>query len=107
LEEFSGVTLRQVQVDRSFQHALDEARDRVMQVGIEDDRPEVVQHWRDAHSWLVAPVLVSGEVLGSSVGYELLVGVSRLGNLLGLLDRQEISEARRHLAWVGRPMSGK
>lgn len=46
--------------------------------------------------------MVAGEVLGSNVGYELLVGFTRLGNLLGLLDRQEVPEERKHLLWVGR-----
>jgi hypothetical protein len=36
--------------------------------------------------------MVSGEVLGTNIGYELLVGVTRLGNLLGALDRQDVAE---------------
>ncbi|SRR6266852_4540920 len=101
LEEFSGIALRQVRVDRGHQHALDEARDRATRFGIVDDRVEVVEHWRDAHSWFVPPVMVAGEVLGTNIGYELLIGYTRLGNLLGLLDRQEIPEVARHLVWVG------
>ena|SRR5271170_2522256 len=92
LVEFSGIALRQVRVDRGYQHALDEARDRATQFGIVDDRVEVVEHWRDAHSWFVPPVMVAGEVLWSIVGYELLIGFTRLGNLLGLLDREEVPE---------------
>jgi hypothetical protein len=61
----------------------------------------VVEHWSTAHSWLVPPVMVAREVLGTNIGYELLVGYTRLGNLLGLLDRQEIPEVQRHLVWVG------
>jgi hypothetical protein len=102
LEEFSGTALRQVRVDRVYQHALDEARDRATRFGIVDDRVEVVEHWRDAHSWMVPPVMVAGDVLGTNIGYELLVGVTRFGNLLGLLDRQEIPEVVRQLVWVGR-----
>ncbi len=71
LEEFSGVALGHVRVDRSFQYALDEARGRAAQFGIHDDRTEVVDHWRDARSWLAPPVMVSGEVLGTNIGYEL------------------------------------
>jgi hypothetical protein len=89
-------------VDRGYQYALDEARDRAAMVGIIDDRVEVVEHWRDAHSWFAPPVMVAGDVLGSSVGYELLVGFTRLGNLLGVLDREEVPEVQRHLVWVGR-----
>jgi hypothetical protein len=102
LGEFSGIALRHVLVDRGFQYALDEARDRATQFGILDDREEVIAHWRDANTWYALPVMVAGEVLGTNVGYELLVGYTRLGNLLGLLDRQEVPEVRKHLVWVGR-----
>jgi hypothetical protein len=104
LEELSGITLRQVRVDRAYQHAVDEARDRATQFGIVDDREEVVAHWRDAHSWFSPPIIVAGDILGTSVGYALLVGFTRLGNLLGLLDRQEVPEVQKHLVWVGRGM---
>lgn len=102
LAEFSGIALRQLRVDRGFQYALDAARERAAQFGILDDRVEIVEHWRDVGSWLLPPVIVAGDVLGFNVGYELLVGCTRLGNLLGLLDRQEIAEVSRHLVWVGR-----
>jgi hypothetical protein len=102
LEELSGIALRHVRVDRGYQHALDEARDRATQFGIVDDRQEVVDHWRDAKSWIVAPVIVAGDLLGGGSGLELLVGYTRLGNLLGMLDRQEVSEVQRHLVWVAR-----
>jgi hypothetical protein len=48
--------------------------------------------------------MVAGDTLGTNVGYELLVGYTRLGNLLGLLDRQEVPEVKKHLVWVGRRM---
>jgi hypothetical protein len=102
LQEFSGIALRQVRVDRGYQHALDEARNRATQFGIVDEREEVVAHWREAHSWFTPPVMVAGDVFGSSVGYQILVGFTRLGNLLGLLDREEVPEVARHLVWVGR-----
>lgn len=104
LEELSGIALRQVRVDRGYQHALDEARDRAMRFGIVDDREEVVTHWRDSHSWFVPPVIVTGDLLGMTAGYQLLVGFTRLGNLLGLLDREEVTEVQKHLVSVGRPM---
>jgi hypothetical protein len=104
LEELSGIALRQVRVDRAYQHALDEARDRATQFGIVDDREEVVTHWRDAHSWFVPPVIVTGDLLGMTAGHQLLVGFTRLGNLLGLLDREEVTEVQKHLVSVGRPM---
>jgi hypothetical protein len=102
LQEFSGIALRHVRVDRAFQLALDEARDRATQFGIVDEREEVVRHWKEAKSWIVAPVIIDVALLGGGSGYELLVGFTRLGNLLGMLDREEVSESQRHLVWVGR-----
>jgi hypothetical protein len=102
LMEFSGIALRHMRVDREYQHALDEARDHAVSYGIVDEREEVVAHWAEAKSWLVPPVVVSGDLLGGGTGFELLVGYTRLGNLLGMLDREEIKEAQKHLVWVGR-----
>jgi hypothetical protein len=96
LEESSGIALRHVRVDRGYQHALDEARAQATQFGIVDDREEVVSHWRDAKSWIVPPVAVSFDLLGGGAGTELLIGYTRLGNLLALLDRQEIPEIQKH-----------
>jgi hypothetical protein len=101
LVKLSGVALRQVRVDRIFQYALDEARERCSQFGIRDDREDVMNHWRDAGSWFAPPVLVAGEVLGTNIQYQLLVGYTRLGNLLWLHDREEVPETQRHLVWVG------
>jgi len=105
LHEMPGVALRHLRVDREYQHALDEARDRATQFGIVDQREEVVSHWKEAKSWVVPPVVVSGDLLGGDAGFELLVGYTRLGNLLGMLDREEVKEAQKHLVWVGRNAS--
>jgi hypothetical protein len=102
LAEFSGVALRHMRVDREYQHALDEARDRAVCYGIVDEREDVVAHWKDAKSWVVPPVVVSGDLLGGGAGFELLVGYTRLGNLLGMLDREDVKETQKHLVWVGR-----
>ena len=102
LQEFSGIALRHVCVDRGYQRALDEARAQATQFGIVDERQDVVDHWQDAKSWIVPPVIVAGDLLGGGTGFELLVGCTRLGNLLGMLDRQEVSEVHKHLVWVGR-----
>jgi len=102
LQEFSGIALRHVCVDRGYQRALDEARAQATQFGIVDERQDVVDHWHDAKSWIVPPVIVAGDLLGGGTGFELLVGCTRLGNLLGMLDRQEVSEVHKHLVWVGR-----
>jgi len=102
LQEMSGIALRHIRVDRGYQHALDEARDQATRFGIQDQREEVVSHWREAKSWVVPPVVVSGDLVGGGAGFELLVGYTRLGNLLGMLDREEVKEVHRHLVWVGR-----
>jgi hypothetical protein len=91
-----------MRVDRGYQLALDEARDHAVCYGIVDDREDVVAHWQEAKSWLVAPVAVTGDLLGGGGGFELLVGFTRLGNLLGMLDRQEILETQKHLVWIGK-----
>jgi len=105
LAELSGVALRHMRVDREYQHALDAARDHAVSYGIVDDREEVEAHWRDAKSWVVPPVVVSGDLLGDGAGFELLVGYTRLGNLLGMLDREEVPESKKHLVWLGRQVS--
>jgi hypothetical protein len=104
LQEISGIAMRHVWVDRGFQHALDEARNQATSFGIVDERQEVVDHWRDAKSWIVPPVAVSCDLLGGGggAGLELLIGCTQLGNLLALLDREEVPEVQKHLAWVGR-----
>jgi hypothetical protein len=102
LTELSGVAVRHMHVDRKFRFALDEARDHAVCYGIVDEREEVERHWRDARSWLVPPVAVSADLLGGDGGLELLVGFTRLGNVLGMLDRQKVPEANTHLVWVGR-----
>jgi hypothetical protein len=102
LQEISGMALRHVRVDREYQHALDEARDQATRFGIVDERQVVVDHWRDAKSWIVPPVAISCDLLGGGAGLELLIGYTRLGNLLALLDREEVPEVQKHLVWVGR-----
>ena len=99
--ELSGVALRRVAVDAFYQHAVDEARERTLIEGLVDDRPEIVAFWVEHGTWFRPPVLVTGEVTGSGFQYELLVGFTRLGNLLGLLDREEVPESRRHRVWLG------
>jgi hypothetical protein len=47
-------------------------------------------------------VAVSFDLLGGGAGLELLIGYTRLGNLLALLDREEVLEIQKHLVWVGR-----
>jgi hypothetical protein len=106
LEELSGIALRQVRVERGYQYAVDEARDRATRFGVEDERQEVIDHWQEAKSWIVPPVALECSLLDGGPGLELVVGYTRLGNLLALLDREAIPETKRHLLWVGYQMLG-
>jgi len=45
-------------------------------------RPDTVDV--DAESWIVPPVIVGGELFGSNVGYELLVGYTRFWEFVGI-----------------------
>jgi hypothetical protein len=45
--------------------------------------------------WAVIPLLAQQESSD-------LIGFTRLGNLLALLDREEVREIQKHLVWVGR-----
>jgi hypothetical protein len=97
----SGVALRRVAIPRPYQHAVDEARWRTLEGGLQDERVEIINHWKTAGTWLRAPILVAGNVTGTALGNECLVGFTRLGNLLGLLDRQDVREYATHRVWLG------
>jgi hypothetical protein len=101
--ELSGVALRHTGVPRPYQHAVDEARTQTLLNGFYDERPEVMDHWTTARTWIRSPIVLAGEVLQSVVNYEVIVGFTRLGNLLGALDRQDLPEWARHRVWIGRP----
>jgi hypothetical protein len=60
---------------------------RTLKEGLQDKRSEVIEYWRASGSWLRSPILIAGDVTYSSLGNECLVGFTRLGNFLGLLDR--------------------
>ena len=98
----SGAALSQVHVHRNLESAVDAARAAVGTHGVVDDRPEVVTAWESESTWLRAPVLVDGDVSGNRVSYELVIGATRLGTLLGLFDRGDLDPAQRHRVWVGR-----
>jgi hypothetical protein len=66
--QLSGVALRRIAVPRPYQHAVDEARWRTREEGVQDDRPEIIEHWQTAGTWLRAPILVSDQVIGSERG---------------------------------------
>jgi len=101
--ELSGVALRQVGVPRAYQRAVDEARAQTTIQGFHDERAEVMTHWEVERSWIRAPIMLTGEALQTALTYELILGFTRLGNLLGVLDLQEIPQPAVHRVWIGRP----
>jgi hypothetical protein len=100
---YSGVKWRQVAAPRGYQYAIDEKRVQTFLYGLQDERPEVVASWQEQGTWVRSPVVVQGDVLSNLYRFELLVGFSRVGDLLGLLDRGEVREAATHRVLVGRP----
>lgn len=89
-------------VDRGYQYAIDKARTRTVEEGLSDACDEVVARWASRARWLRPPILVTSEMTRTGFQYELLVGCTRLENLLGLLDQQEqVPEMKRHRVWVG------
>jgi hypothetical protein len=98
----SGVALRHTGVPRAYRYAVDEARQETLREGFHDDRPEVMDHWTQSHTWIRPPIVLAGELLQSNLRYELIVGFTRLGNLLGSLDRRELPEHAQHRVWIGR-----
>jgi hypothetical protein len=96
------VVLRHTAVPRAFQFAVDEARQETALDGFQDDRPEVMQHWAEFHTWTHPPIVLTGDLLQSSLRYELIIGFTRLGNLLGALDRGDFVERARRRVWTGR-----
>lgn len=100
-DTLTGFALRRVGVPKRFQHAVEEARWLTTKEGFIDRRPDVMARWSENRTWMRAPVVVSGEGLQLLAEYGLLVGFTRLGNLLGSLDRQDLHEYSRHRVWLG------
>jgi hypothetical protein len=101
-KRFSGAMLRRVGVPSFYQLAVDEARIRTAEEGFRDERGEVMTHWQEAKTWMRAPIIVSGDLFQSALQYELIVGFTRLGNVLGAIDRQDLPESAQHSIWLGR-----
>ena len=99
--ELTGAVLVEVQIPRDYEHAVVEARAAVQTDGLQDERSEVVSHWRGHGSWFRSPILVTGEVADLPIAYEMLVGFTRLGNLRRLMDRGELPAPKRHRVWIG------
>ena len=103
-EELAGHELRQVYIDRQFAWGVEEAYLATLDASVSDERPAVIEGWQRQQSWIVPPVFVTGAVIGSASRHALLVGNTRLGNLLGLLVRGEVAPERRHRVWIGAPL---
>jgi hypothetical protein len=101
-KRLSGVALRRVGVPRSYQLAVDEARTRTAEEGFQDERQEVMNHWLEAKTWTQSPIVLAGDLVQSAMQYELIVGFTRLGNILGALDRLDLPESAQHTIWLGR-----
>jgi hypothetical protein len=102
LELRSGQELRDVLVDRDFQPAVDAAHRELLQAPAVHARDEVADSWLEYGSWKEPPILMAGEVLGSSTADVLLVGSTRLGQLEALLDCGLLPPTTAHQVWVGR-----
>jgi hypothetical protein len=92
--ELSGAAIAGVHIPRDYEHAVEEARSAVVAEGLMDDRSDVVEHWAMHQSWFRSPILLTGDVVARPVAYELVVGFTRVGNLLGLMDREDIAPFR-------------
>jgi hypothetical protein len=100
-QRLSGRELRQVVVPRGYQLTVDEARARTIAQGFHDDREEVMARWQEAKTWMRSPIVMAGALFQSAARYELIVGFTRLGNMLGALDRQDLPETSQHMIWLG------
>jgi hypothetical protein len=96
------VALRRIGVPRVYQLAVDEARARTIEHGFRDEREGVMTHWREAKTWMQSPIVMTGDLFQTALQYDLIVGFTRLGNILGALDRQDIPESAQHTIWLGR-----
>ena len=99
--ELSGITLAQVAVPRSYETAVQSARVAALTLGSEGEPSDVLTPWEAHGTWTRPPVLVAGDVAGADVSYQLLVGRTRLGTLIGLVERGEIPPERKHRVWIG------
>jgi hypothetical protein len=95
-KRLSGIALRRVGVPRVYQLAVDESRARTVEEGFQDKRQDDMAHWQEAKTWMQSPIVLA------ALQYELIVGFTRLGNILGALDRQDLPDAAQHTIWLGR-----
>ena len=59
-------------------------------------------HWLEAKTWIQSPIILAGDLFQTALQYKLIVGFTRLGNILGALNRQDIPESAQHTIWLGK-----
>jgi hypothetical protein len=74
---------------RAAQLAVDAAYRDIIDNEVIHERDDVVASWREMRTWIQAPVLLSGAVLGSTVRDYLLVGSTSLPNRRYIRCRSE------------------
>lgn len=66
-----------------------------------DNRRSVVEHWERNGSWAVAPVFLSGGLVGRTQRLHLVEGHTRLATLAGAVECGLIDPGTLHEIWVG------
>lgn len=66
-----------------------------------DTRADVVEHWKNQHTWSRAPVFLVGHLLGLVTTLWLVEGHTRVGLLCGLVRAGVIALSSEHEIWIG------
>jgi hypothetical protein len=96
-----GEAFMQLAIPRAFQLAVEEARAQTAISGFWDFRTDVMRSWREEGTWVRPPILVEGALLHCPAALEALVGWTRIGDLLGMMERGEVYEEYVHRVWMG------
>ncbi len=67
-----------------------------------DVRPAVRESWEKNRTWLQAPILISGDLVGSDSKFHLVEGHTRVGLLKGLVAHGTVTPDSVHRVWVGK-----
>ena len=65
-----------------------------------DCRLEVREHWQTYRTWMISPIFLAGQIIGSESKFHLVEGHTRVGLLDGLLKHGILSESQLHTIWV-------
>jgi hypothetical protein len=63
--------------------------------------PGAAKHWQDHYTWMRAPVMLRGDLVGSDRLLHLVEGHTRAGALRGLIESGVLPSSSDHLVWVG------